>query len=211
LLSAIPGLLTLILFANLKKFNLPIIKALVLPFLVIIVGIAGYIMIVSLKDQMGKYAIGNISSTLEAFQTWHYAEGELYGATVYSLGDMTDLSTLGFIKKIPLALNVTFFRPYIWEARKPVIMLSALESLWFLILTLQTFRKVGILGFFRTIRNDPFILFCFIFAMIFGFAVGLSSYNFGALVRYKIPCMPFYLCTIYIIKNHYGNMKQKKP
>lgn len=211
LLSAVPGLLSLILFANLKKIDLPLLKTLILPFLLIMVGFAGYILINSMKEQMGKYAIENISTTLEAFQNWHYAEGELYGSTVYSIGDMTDLSTFGFIKKIPLALNVTFFRPYIWESRKPIIILSAIESLWFLILTLQTFRKVGVIGFFRTIRNDPFILFCFIFAMIFGFAVGISSYNFGALARYKIPCMPFYLCTIYIIKNHYGNMKQKKP
>jgi hypothetical protein len=159
---------------------------------------------------MGKYAIDNLSTTLEAFQSWHYAEGDLYGATVYSLGDMTDISTFGLLKKIPLAINVTFFRPYIWESKKPVILLSALESLWFLILTLQTFRLVGVFGFFRILRSDPFITFCFIFAMTFGFAVGLSSYNFGALVRYKIPCMPFFLCTMYIIKNHYGVMLKKK-
>ncbi|MFM2049332.1 MAG: hypothetical protein RI955_1880 [Bacteroidota bacterium] len=210
LLCAIPGLLSLVLFSHLKKIDLPVLKALALPFLLFVGSIAGYFLIDSLKDQMGKYAIDNLSTTLEAFQNWHYAEGDLYGATVYSLGDMTDISTFGLLKKIPLAINVTFFRPYIWESKKPVILLSALESLWFLILTLQTFRLVGVFGFFRILRSDPFITFCFIFAMTFGFAVGLSSYNFGALVRYKIPCMPFFLCTMYIIKNHYGAMLKKK-
>ena len=28
--------------------------------------------------------------------------------------------------------------------------------------------------------------FCLIFSMLFAFAVGFTSYNFGALVRYKI-------------------------
>ena len=28
------------------------------------------------------------------------------------------------------------------------------------------------------------------FSIIFGFAVGFTAYNFGALVRYKIPCLP---------------------
>jgi hypothetical protein len=210
LLCAIPGLMILVLFSTLKKVDLPVLKALATPFLGFVVFVAGYFLIDSLKEQMGKYAVDNLTNTLSAFQTWHYAEGELYGATVYTLGDMSDLSTFGLIKKIPLAVNVALFRPYIWESRKPMIFLSALESFWFLIITLQTFRTIGIIGFFRTLRNDPFILFCFVFAFIFSFAVGLSSYNFGALVRYKIPCMPFYLCTMYIIKDYYGGIKKKR-
>ena len=29
-----------------------------------------------------------------------------------------------------------------------------------------------------------------VISIIFGFAVGFTAYNFGALVRYKIPCLP---------------------
>ena len=50
------------------------------------------------------------------------------------------------------------------------------------------------------ISKDPNLVFCLVFSIIFAFAVGISSYNFGALSRYKIPCLPFYatFCDIII-------------
>jgi hypothetical protein len=39
-----------------------------------------------------------------------------------------------------------------------------------------------------------------IFTLIFAYAIGLTSANFGTLVRYKIPCMPFYLMGLYMIQ-----------
>jgi hypothetical protein len=50
------------------------------------------------------------------------------------------------------------------------------------------------------VGDEPMLIFTFVFSMIFAFAVGLSSYNFGALVRYKIPCMSYFMATIYIIE-----------
>jgi hypothetical protein len=46
---------------------------------------------------------------------------------------------------------------------------------------------------------DPRLLMCFVFAMIFAVAVGASTSNFGALSRYKIPCMPFYFIMLLIL------------
>jgi hypothetical protein len=39
-----------------------------------------------------------------------------------------------------------------------------------------------------------------IFTIIFGIGVGTNSGNFGTLVRYKIPLMPFYLAALYILQ-----------
>jgi hypothetical protein len=52
------------------------------------------------------------------------------------------------------------------------------------------------------IVKDPYVLFCLVFSLIFAFAVGISSYNFGALSRYKIPCLPFYGAFILILYHH---------
>jgi hypothetical protein len=35
--------------------------------------------------------------------------------------------------------------------------------------------------------------------MIFGLFVGASTPNFSGLVRYKIPCLPFYLIALFIV------------
>jgi hypothetical protein len=49
---------------------------------------------------------------------------------------------------------------------------------------------------------------CFIFAVIFAIAVGASTTNFGALSRYKIPCMPFYFILLMLL---YGKAKLAYP
>jgi hypothetical protein len=43
------------------------------------------------------------------------------------------------------------------------------------------------------------VVFSLIFSLIFAFAVGASSGNFGALSRYKIPCLPFYGAVLAIL------------
>ena len=35
--------------------------------------------------------------------------------------------------------------------------------------------------------------------IFFSFSVGLSTANFGALVRYKIPSIPFFMCLLMIL------------
>ena len=85
---------------------------------------------------------------------------------------------------------------------------QAIESLLFLVFTVFTFLKVGPIKVYRFISNDSFLLMCVVFAIFFGFAVGFSSYNFGALSRYKIPCVPFFVAALFIIRYKYKEAKQ---
>lgn len=94
------------------------------------------------------------------------------------------------------SLAATFFRPFPWEVNTPIALFSALESLFFLMLTLNFFLKRGIGGYFKNIFSDPKLLMCFVFSVVFAIAVGASTTNFGALSRYKIPCMPFYFIML---------------
>ncbi len=197
-LCLLPAIILFVLLTNVRKINSPVLTAMFLPFLLILFGTMTYLMANALREELGRYALTNITETMESFQVWHAAEAKLSGGSGYTLGDM-DYSTWGIIKKFPLAINVTFFRPYIWEARKPVIFISALESLFITLFVIRIMFSTGIRGFFRTMLSDPFILFCMMFSIIFGFAVGMSSYNFGALVRYKIPCMSFFVIGLYLI------------
>jgi len=98
----------------------------------------------------------------------------------------------------------TFYRPFPWEVSSPIILLSAMESLMFLSLTLLFMYKKGIKSFFTTPFSDPRILMSFVFAFAFAAAVGTATTNFGALSRYKIPCMPFYLMMILLMYKQKG-------
>ena len=75
--------------------------------------------------------------------------------------------------------------------------ISGIENFLFLILTLYIIFKVGIKSVYKVIAKEPLIIFSLIFSIIFAFSVGLASANFGALVRYKILAMPFFLVALF--------------
>jgi hypothetical protein len=136
----------------------------------------------------------------------------------YDLGKI-EPTPIGMATKIPAGIIVTLFRPYLWEVKKPIMLLSSLEGLAFIILTLMVFYKVGFFNTIKKIAKDPNLLFFFIFSMIFAFAVGISTGNFGTLSRYKIPCMPFFAALLLILyyqhktpsKNQVNASIKKKP
>ncbi len=117
-------------------------------------------------------------------------------------------SPLQLAAGFPLGIVNTFFRPFPWDVRSPVAILSALEAFAFLALTWMCFRRLGIKQTFNIMFSEPVIAFCFIFAILFGGIIGLTTTNFGALSRYKIPCIPFYAMAFILIMHKSGKFNQ---
>jgi hypothetical protein len=130
------------------------------------------------------------------FQSWHTS----LGGSAYDLG-VTDFSTSSLLRAIPLGINVAFFRPYLWETHSFFQLIAALQSLYFLYYTLRTVFRCGFSIFFL-LATDPLMLFSLSFSLLYGFVAGFTSYNFGALDRYKIPALPFFMITL-VLLNYY--------
>jgi hypothetical protein len=145
------------------------------------------------------YSFDNIGRTAQVTRDYLLSMSNRGGGSGYDLGEL-DQSALGLIKQIPAAINVSLFRPYIWESKNFFMLMSALESLYMLLLTIQIVLKLGFYTIFQEIRKDPFLAFCIIFTFTFAFAIGLSTNNFGTLTRYKIPLIPFFMMFLYILK-----------
>jgi hypothetical protein len=143
-----------------------------------------------------RYSIENLSRTarITAYDIGFYT-GKNAGSG-YSLGELDDSFT-GMVALAPGAINVSLFRPYLWEVKNPLMLLSALESFALLILTVYILFKKRML-FFRAF-GDPNVLFCAVLSITFAFAVGISTFNFGTLARYKIPLLPFYSLALILI------------
>ncbi|GAB3579765.1 hypothetical protein [Hymenobacter daeguensis] len=118
----------------------------------------------------------------------------------YNIG-VQDGTIGSMVKLAPQAIIVSLFRPFLWEARNPTMALSALEATYFLFLTLRIFWRVGFFKTLKAISSMPILTLCFVFSLIFAISVGISSGNFGTLVRYKVPLMPFYLAGLYILQS----------
>ncbi|MGJ7031888.1 hypothetical protein [Niabella hirudinis] len=177
-------------------------------FLVLSLAIAGsaYVMTSLGEDVLGRYSLNNIEQTAKDTRGWiRYSSGD--EGSAYDLGEIKGIGDM--LLKFPLAVNVTLFRPYLWESRKLIIAASALEAFLFLALTIKIIATVGLRKCWHTISTDPTIQFCLIFAIVFAFAVGISTGNFGSLSRYKIPCLPFFAMSLMII--YYKTYPQHKP
>lgn len=158
------------------------------------------------KETLGKYSLEKLAQTSLINRGYiYYISGE--EGSSYNLGDF-EATIPGMLSRFPLAVNATFFRPYLWEAKKIIVLLSAIEALLFLFFTLKILFTIGPLKIWRTINSDPTIQFCLIFSIIFAFAVGISSYNFGTLSRYKIPCLPFFALALILIYYKFNSPKK---
>ena len=201
-----------ILFLILKNVNLiknPVVKALlVLGFF--IGSILGFVKIASsIQGALSSYASKGIAEGIKNYQV-NYENQAAFVESNFSLGVDFDGSAGSLAKIAPAAIIATLFRPFIWESKKLSTLLSSLESLALMLFTLYTLKKVGILRFFRTIIKSPTILYCFFYSLLFALFVGATTLNFGTLVRYKIPGIPFYLISLFLILD-FNNKLKKSP
>tara|TARA_B110000046_G_scaffold186024_1_gene231525 strand:- start:31528 stop:32871 length:1344 start_codon:yes stop_codon:yes gene_type:complete len=169
----------------------------------------GYLVITQISSAAGKYSLENVQSVAEGFQSWHTYLAETRDQSGYSLGEV-EFTALGVLRKSPEALFVTYFRPFIiGDVRNVATLFEALQSLILLLLSIFVFFKVGILNSLKLIIMNRDIRAFMLFAGIFGVTVGLTSYNFGALSRYKIPSVPFFIASLAIIY-YLGYLKPKQ-
>jgi hypothetical protein len=114
-----------------------------------------------------------------------------------------DASWGGIVRAWPVALFVTLFRPFLWEASGSVLqLLAALENLFLALLSLRALLLVVLhprVGW-RALHS-PMFLTCVIFVVLFGCAVGIATPNLGTLSRYRIPLIPFYMASLIIVES----------
>ena len=70
--------------------------------------------------------------------------------------------------------------------------------------------KLKFFGFFKYINKNSLLLFSVLFSVFFAFSVGLTVANFGSLVRLRIPELPFFVASLFIIQHHYNQTTFKK-
>lgn len=148
----------------------------------------------------------NIDNLLEkAAITQQDLSREYYGENSFNIGTF-EPTIPGILSKAPDAINAGLFYPYIWKANNPVMLIAGLENLLILLLTIYVLIliivaifKIGLRYMLKTLFDHPLIIFSLSYAIPFAFMVGLTTANYGALVRYKIPLIPFYMASMFII------------
>lgn len=151
-----------------------------------------------------KYRVTNLLNTLKGFQTFHSMEVFSFGQNGYTLGGVIE-QPIDVLLKIPAAINVTFLRPYFWEVNNLPTLFGAIEAnalfVMILVFISKQYKNTGV------IFKDNNVLFFFLVAITFAAIVGMSSYNFGALSRYKIISVMFLIIAMLMIINKNNHLK----
>ncbi|MFN4312845.1 MAG: hypothetical protein ACK4E0_01035 [Chitinophagaceae bacterium] len=142
------------------------------------------------SETLAKFSLDNLLETSSQSRSIYERDG------IRNTGAYFEINTSSPALMVVNGLVATFFRPFPWEISSAIVLLSAAESLVFLMLILYLFFKRGLLAPFRKIFSEPILILCFSFSVVFAVSIGVSATNFGSLSRYKIPCLPFYLIFV---------------
>ena len=198
IISLLPGMLLWLNNTYLKNIKSTILKIFLFPILFSTIALIGFLGFTNLSSFMGVY--GNVDSAIEQAQVIQedLLREDQYGGNNYDLGEI-DNSLIDLVSVAPLAIFTALFRPLFWEIGSPTMAISAIENSLLLIFFLFLLIRLNPFKLFRLLFQEPFLLYCFIFSVFFAFGVGVAGTNFGALVRYKTPLIPFFFSMVYIL------------
>lgn len=208
-IALVPGSLIWYSFDQIAAISNPIIKFLVAPIIIVTVLGIGSLGLSSLSGSLGQYS--SIDKIVDkAVITQKDMKMEYNKGNSFDIGEF-DGSFGSLARKFPVATFAGLFFPQLWQVRNPVMLLAAIENTVLVLVTLFLLLRVGLGRVYTIIKDQPLLVSSVVFSIFFAFGVGLSTSNFGALVRYKIPAVPFYASAILIIYqlNKSGELKEK--
>jgi hypothetical protein len=167
--------------------------------------------IVLLGHFFPEYAVDRLSDQAAQLQL---IGRRIRGGSTYQLSAEIPTSLAGQFAQAPIALVFALFRPTLFEVRNLLILANAVETTLLILLFLRLVVKRNLGNLRRQVAQDPFLVFCIVFVVAFGTAVGLASTNVGTLSRYRAPLLPFFVVLLLVLVKPIGRRhshQQREP
>lgn len=181
--AIIPSLLAMYLVQHFKKLS---------PFFIYLsLHILGFLFII----YGGKYLLNyDFLATISAKQEDFIDVAKLWNATSTVEIPLINNSVQNLIISLPQALTNSLFRPLFFDAKNAMMLISSVENAFFIVLI-----ALSIVYCNRKKVNEVIYLSIF-FTLTLGALIGWVTPVLGAIVRYKIPLLPFFaLIPVYFI------------
>jgi hypothetical protein len=196
IMTAIPGMIIWMFYSKIYKIKNPFLRYSSIPFIIAISVAGGYLILSQLGDSLGKFSLDKIMET--ATVTQDDLKRDYYKGNSFDIGKI-EPTVQGFLVMSPQAIVAGLFRPFLWESNNAGMLLSGIENFFLLGLTIYTVLRMKVFGLFKYLFDNPLLLFLFMYSVLFAFSIGISTSNFGALVRFKVAFLPFYAATIFVL------------
>lgn len=184
---------------QIHNINNVILRVVGFPVIVATFALSGVWAFSHFGDMAGSSRYESLDAIIEtAIVVQNDLKQEYYGGNSFDIGEITP-TLFGLLSKAPKAIMAGFFRPYIWDVRNAFMLLSGIESLLLMLLTIRIIYRLGIKQILSTIWHTPFLITSISFALVYAFFVGLTTANFGALVRYRMPVLMFFAIVLAVL------------
>lgn len=207
--ALVPGVFIWLAWNYLKRIENPLLRFISAPAAIALFLGLGLLLLQLFQPFLGEYGSldGIIRKAIITYQD--HTRAVEYGQNFYSLGTF-DGTRWNFFSKAPAAIMAGLFRPYLWDARTVLMLVAGIENTILLGIFLVVLWRTGPIKTIKIIFDEPLVLFSLTFAIVFAFAVGISTANFGALVRLKTPLIPFLAVGLFALFNRAMEFKKLK-
>jgi hypothetical protein len=195
-IALLPGAMIWLTISLLERVKGRFIKVSVAPvFIIFFVG--GALTIINyMGNSLGKFSADQLLDRVVVTQ--RDLKSSYYMGSTFDIGEF-DANVSSILRVSHKAIFAGLFRPMIFEARNILMLVSGIENTAFLTLFIIVLYRTKLYRLPMYFFKHHLLTFSLIFSLFFGFSVGLSTSNFGSLVRYKIPAVPLFVAGMFII------------
>ena len=161
-----------------------------------VLGIGG---VVLLGHYFPEYALDNFTARTSGLQQLGRGYQGLRGGSHFTLSGEIPTTFVGQLAYAPAALLTSLFRPALFEVHNLLMLANAVETTALTLLFARILFTRNLRNVRRQIADDPFLVFCLVFVVAFGIAVGLASSNLGTLSRYRCLLLPFFVVLLLVL------------
>lgn len=205
-IGILPGCLLWMVWSRISRIKNLFLRIITGPFIVGIGILIGAFVWLSISSDLGEFSSVD-SMVMKAHVASEDLKQDYYQGNSFNIGSY-DATLGGVLSKFPEATVTGLYRPFLWESKNIVMIMSGLENLLLLLFSLYCIFRNPVKFFSYTFSN-PLVLFCLSFSIIFAFSVAVSTSNFGAMVRLRIPMLPFFVSGLIMI--YYRTKKETAP
>lgn len=149
-----------------------------------------------LEDRLGKFSMDRALDTIVTAQT-DMKRSEQYGTNFFDLGNIAPTWD-SVLSKFPQAVFAGLFRPLLVEVNNVTMLLSAAENTFLLLMVAIILLRTRVVLLISLLLKNPLLQMSFLFAIGYAFMIAITTPNFGAMVRFKIPLLPLFVAALFI-------------
>jgi hypothetical protein len=195
IMTLLPACMLWAAYARVSRIRNAAVRVIALPVLFVVLFFTLLVAINSVGNSFGKFSPERALHTVVVTQN-DLKRGQ-YGSNHFDLGTI-EPTWSSVLSKFPRATFAGMFRPQLIESRNVMMLVSGMENSLMLLFCLYILYRSRLVYFIALLRKNPLLQMCYVFAIGYAFMIGVTTPNFGALVRFKIPMLPLFISALFI-------------